>query len=324
MSISSLFTPNSYRLKCNQVEISSTISATNTNSGALIINGGVSVSKNIIVGSDLSGTSSTGITLYNGTSNGATFTTDTDGQPIIRGAGTSRLNADGVLSFGNLTVTYPGNYTLASEIQSLDDGSLQLSSYHNITHLADDVRVESTTVATSTDTGALIVAGGVGINGSLYTFDHIFAGKNITCNNNAYIGLGLYLPTSGGTAAPLSYYESSYSSPFSYPLGGALSSINLTGYYTQLNKLVTISIHAVFGPAASNNTIFTGNGSIPSKYRPSGNLYFSIIVLDNYQILQGCCQLSASGYIIFYVGSTSPFTYAGNLGVYATALTYSL
>jgi hypothetical protein len=247
-----------------------------------------------------------GISLTNGAVPSCSITTDVAGQMILRSAAGSRVNANDVLSFGDLTVTQIANATRYLTV-SVDGFGLSTFTPTGVRCIfAKAVEIASVTGSSSTSTGALIVGGGVGVA------------------QNVYVGGALHLPTSGGTSTGLIYYEDTSAAPFSYLMTGAVTTISLTGYYVRINGMVTLIFNPLT-PAANvaNALLSTAAASIPARFRPASDTFSaSIIVVDNSIAVLGTVTVTVAGAIVFAVNAVTAFANAGNTGVYGGSITY--
>ena len=159
----------------------------------------------------------------------------------------------------------------------------------------------STTASTSSSTGALIVSGGMAVKGS------------------EYIGGSLFLPSTGGTATALTYFEEL---AFSYAFTGAYVG-QITGKIVRLNDIVWIYFDGVSG-TASADTIHATASVIPARFIPQNSAYCSCLVMSNSTMVNGTVLIQNDGNIIFYVGTASNFSASGNDGVMKSAISYKI
>lgn len=190
---------------------------------------------------------------------------------------------------------------------SVSTGSLQVLGGVGISSrltVGSWARVLSTTTATSTSTGALVVSGGVGIGDALYP-------------------TSLYLPTTGGTASNLNYYEETADGV--YALGGAVTDQNLTVQYTKIGRIVMLSwnsfTHAASGVAAA---MYTGAGSVPARFRPGEDVWGYANVTDNSVTnMVGSIRVQTDGTILIYNGTgTGNFSTTNNVGINRCSISY--
>jgi hypothetical protein len=167
-------------LTATSLDINLTTDSTSTSSGALIVDGGAGIAKNLYVGGDLRAL-------------GDTYLGDS--------------TTDSLLVTGDVTVSLPDNTSIALDIKQGDDSYIKVVTTDDAEKVVfgtiTDVNIASTTAATSTTTGALTVAGGVGIAGALYvagaisaesaTFDSINATPigNVTPDTGAFTVLNV-------------------------------------------------------------------------------------------------------------------------------------
>ena len=181
------------------IKITSTATAINTQSGALQVAGGVGIQGDLWVGgiingsivggagsaSNLSG-GSTSTVVYQSAPNTTAFldigndgdVLTTDGtylfwQPASGGTATTATNADNILvSSVNTSSLYYFALTETVNGYSSVHGDIGLT-YNKVTDIltVPNVAITGITTSTSTTTGALTVAGGVGVSGSIYSAD---------------------------------------------------------------------------------------------------------------------------------------------------------
>ena len=101
--------------------------------------------------------------------------------------------------------------------------------------------LDQNVAATSSTTGSLVCTGGAGIAGSIYT------------------GSGIFLPTSGGSASSLNYYETgttsmTFSGPWTADQTGNVK-------FTRVGNMVTLTIDSVASTASSPSLDVLGNSS---------------------------------------------------------------
>ena len=231
-----------------------------TDSGALIVNGGIGVTGNVNIGNELSvnGTSSLQGQVTIGTG-GTEYTL-----PTARGT-TGQMfrfsNASGGVEFSNLNVlnaqsafgvadrllrsTGVGTDVEVSTVSVNVTGDMSGVASINVTGdatMGGDMVVGSGTTSTTTDSGALVVSGGVGVS------ENITVGQNATFTGDVNIEGQVTLGV-GGT---------SYTLPTSIGLQGQLMTVSSTGslvFTTSGASPNTVNTPAVFG--ASNRMVRT-------------------------------------------------------------------
>jgi hypothetical protein len=164
------------------LSVPSTTSSTSTTTGALVVSGGAGFANNVTVG---------GYGRFV-TNSGSLYITNSGflGDWSVLTQDSNFAAANHVLS-ASLSGVYtklnaPSGGTLGLSIGN----STRISLTYTDTTLTTNLAVNSTTASTSTTTGALVVSGGVGVAGALYTGgNHIIGtGNQVTIRN---IGTGL-------------------------------------------------------------------------------------------------------------------------------------
>jgi hypothetical protein len=92
-------------------------------------------------------------------------------------------------------------------------------------------------------------------------------------------GLGLILPTTGGTAANLSYYEEyAYSTAFTGPY--SIANVNFS--ITRIGRVVTMTMTSLSTSAVSTNSSagFVNATSLPTRFCPPASITFPIEIYD--------------------------------------------
>ena len=175
--ISTLQSVTSRGSSTNQViTLTNTATSTSTNTGALVVAGGIGVNKDVWIGGAMTlvgqltanvivGSISTASNIFGGalgsipyqTSAGRTafINTGTPGSLLQMGANTA--------TFVNTTSIYVGNANYAITATNLYGGNL----YATAGTFTDIVNLTSNANAASTNSGALVVAGGIGVGGSV-------------------------------------------------------------------------------------------------------------------------------------------------------------
>jgi len=156
----------------SNLTVSTSTNAISTNSGALIVTGGASIGGDLWLGG----------TLYS------------NNQPVIT---TSTLNAS-IFGGDDIRVTSTG--TTSSQFLRFDNTStLQTVTSRGFT-TTNKIFISNTTESTTTNTGALIVAGGIGVGKrvnceSLRIADSIFDSTLVTVSNTATTLIDSFLST---------------------------------------------------------------------------------------------------------------------------------
>jgi hypothetical protein len=262
------------------ISVSSLTDSTSTSTGSIITAGGVGIAKNLYVGGSLNLTGA--LVIPSLTTSGAVNC----GQIIASG------------SISGTTITGTGNLTVGAN--GITCGNITNSGV---------ILASNTTESTTTSTGAIICSGGVAIakklnvggvitslglnTGSNTIYGGAFnTANNMTCgsitNSGNYGGSGfinigtnsmtcgaitssgIYLPTSGGTATALNYYESNVNFPMMFQGaggGGTTTTVNLT--ISRIGNIVNIIMPIV--NINSNGSYITTNSAyyLPTRFRPS-------------------------------------------------------
>lgn len=172
----------------NEIHLAGTTDSSAYTNGALIVDGGVGIAKQLSINGKIDGTKANGELLALGTlADGA------DKYISIRSLyGTLQLgrngNTNAYLDSGMAVGTFDVKHNSVAMIQMLS--------------ASDTVKIPASTVATSTATGALNVIGGVGIGGALYassaTINNIQIGVTSSTTINTVLG-DLTINSAGGT-----------------------------------------------------------------------------------------------------------------------------
>jgi hypothetical protein len=135
--------------------------------------------------------------VFTGTVSGQTLSVSGNGNLGNVGATTgvfTTVNASGNISANNFVVASNGKVTTgATNVNGIFEG---VWTFNN----GSLVRVDTTTVSTSTSTGALVVSGGVGVGGNIYAGAYYGSGTGLTNLPGANV-TGIVAVTNGGTGA---------------------------------------------------------------------------------------------------------------------------
>lgn len=142
---------------------------------------------------------------------------------------------------------------------------------------------------------------------------------------NVTFNTGLYLPTSGGTAALLNYYETetlsvTWTGVWSVGQGGTI-------YLTKLGRMVVL--HTLQTNAAGNTAaLVTTSTLIPARYLPNSGSniwYHEMPVVSNGTIVSGGISISTGGTITIYgTASFGNFPASGSNGVACTSVCWTV
>jgi len=173
--------------KFTTAQVTSAATSTSTNTGALTVVGGVGINGNMFIKGLITGVITTATNIaggargsvpYQSTSGSTTLLAIGNTNTILVSNGNTPLWTDVNSLLSNIATsaanifvndaanaTYYVGLTDSVNTYSNFDATIELT-YNNVTH---QLSVGSTTSATSTTTGALHVAGGVGVEGSIYS-----------------------------------------------------------------------------------------------------------------------------------------------------------
>lgn len=118
------------------------------------------------------------------------------------------------------------------------------------------------------------------------------------------MAVGIQLPTSGGTAAPLSYNEENqtFAMTMNAP-DGTTHTWNLI--VTRVGKIVSITWPTLSVTATSAVTFSSSSSNLPSRWRPQNQLQLPINVTNNSVNVSGTMTIGTDGSITVGVGATS-------------------
>jgi hypothetical protein len=256
--------------------ISSTVVSVSTATGALVIAGGIGVGDGIQC-QTLTTRGANGITLYYGAST-STITNDINGQLLLRSAGSQKVNVNGLLSTEPVRIITSGNYSYYADLSVDGSGNLTIapngttitsSKTLSLSGTANTHTISSTNDSATTTSGALVVAGGVGI-GKTLRVDSIKQSGGITTVET--------IAVSGGAIGNVSYFKF-----WSTIVGVAC---------------MQVSPHTNSG-GSTTDTISTGTGVIPAALRPTINQRVSCLLLAAGVYVNGWVVIQTDGRIVF-------------------------
>lgn len=166
------------------------------------------------------------------------------------------------------------------------------------------------------DVMSLRYASGVPVGNTITWNNALSVGTNGLCT----IGQGLRLPTTGGTATTLNYYEEA---TVNTTTSGALS-VAVTLYITRVGRQVTISIPAVSGTASSTNKIiYVNNVTLPSRFHPNDDIVYPVLVSEAGVVQTGSLVIADFlGIEVNKLGGN--FTSGTAVAIYETSITYNI
>ena len=205
-NISTLQSVTSRGSSTNQViTLSNLTNSTSTNTGALQIAGGVGINKDVWIGGAMTlvgqltanvivGSISTSSNLFGGSTGSISYQTS-PGRSAFIGIGSAgqllQVGSNGTATWINTTSIYVGNSNYAVTATNLYGGNL----YATAGTFTDIVNLTSNANAASTNSGALVVAGGVGVGGSVVAAQLYDAGNRVITQ---------VTPTAGNSAIGIS------------------------------------------------------------------------------------------------------------------------
>jgi hypothetical protein len=171
----------------------STVNSTSTTTGSLILNGGASIAGNLYVGGNV---------VYSGSNNSSTVdsTSTSTGSLILSGGiGVAKqAHIGNTLTIHNITT---GTNSCSLNVNT--SGALTINSSGNICNfdVTDQVSINATTNTSSTNVGALIIAGGIGIAKNLYVGGNENISGNLGVSGNIGISGNMQVSGSGSVAS---------------------------------------------------------------------------------------------------------------------------
>ena len=136
------------------------------------------------------------------------------------------------------------------------------------------------TDASSSTVGGTVVSGGLAVLKKIY------------------VGDGVFLKTTGGTASSFDYYEQ-YSGTLS--LGGAIApGTSLAIKIVRIGALVTMDTAALSAATVPAGPISSITTALPSRFFPLATHYQSIVVTENSATKAGLAEIRADGFIHWY------------------------
>ncbi len=253
--------------------------------------------------------------------------TNTTNQLVLGTTHTTTISSTAPASSQTLTIVDSG---VASSQFILKDAT---SGTQSITSILD---LTNTTDSSSSSTGGLVLSGGLGVAKSVFgggTTDSsstatgaIVTAGGLGVAKTIYTGTGISLPTSGGTATTLAYYQESTQSNTATGIWALGQALTLT--FTRIGRIVTLIIPAVSSTSNTASTI-TFSTAIPTQYRPANAIYVPFAVIDNGVNKNGSLQISSASVIqianvALATGNTfSAFTGSGSSGFQAQGVSYA-
>jgi collagen type VII alpha len=323
------------------VQVASTTVSTSTQTGALIIRGGVGIGGDLYIGGQIIGaggqaigSNSTGTTSTFTVLNTTNSTSTVTGALVVRGGVGIGLdvNIGGSVTIGS-TASFGAITNVASIVASniTVTGSLTAP---NLTYssgtFVSQIIITNTSSSTSTQTGALVVAGGVGIGENLNVGGSVVVGTTATAGSITGVSSisAQDVTVTGNLTAPnLTFSSGTFKTPVivtntasststqsgavivtggmgvggtvyanSFVTQGGLGSISGVAYITTLNLTATNTV-LISGSTASNSTT-TGALVVTGGLGVGGDIYVGGKLIDT---------TSGLAYGVLTTGTTSTF-----------------
>jgi hypothetical protein len=154
------------------------------------------------------------------------------------------------------------------------------------------------------------------VGGSLAEMASLSSGGKLSLSG------GLVLPTTGGTATPLGYYEEyTFSTTFSGPFTSVLNAIKVV----RIGNLVTMHSPLFNTKPSGSATYFTSTAALPVRFRPAVLTLGSGQSLDNSVWYASCIGVQSTGFIEIYKGVIgSTFVSTGPAGFHAFGMSWTV
>lgn len=272
-----------------KLNVNSTTVSTSTSTGSMVVNGGVGVGSDVNVGRNVY---VNGMLWVKSTSNATDFST---GSVVVEGGVAIKKDvyADNLFLTGlNGSIVANGDFGLGGDGNV--DGLLT----------ANTSKVLGTGDTGSTSTGALVVAGGVGIGKRLYVAGDTIISGTVSASNFTSC-------TDTGTCA------------------GAFTAGTFNVKFAKCNNIVNMTWEGLVESTTANDTLnITLSQGIPSAYRNAningGGQYACVPTVNNSTVVSGFVKISSSApHVTFYNGSFDKFTNSGNTGMYSSSISWS-
>ena len=142
-----------------------------------------------------------------------------------------------------------------------------------------------------------------------YTLPLSSFGGDLTVRGNLNVRNAMYLPSLGGTASPLNYYEEI--NMVSSVTGAFDATDAFVARLTRIGRVVTMTVQ----PYTAASTVYlplTASTAIVARMRPYIDLHIPCRVADNDITVPGTMVVLTNGIISFYVDFATNFTASGN------------
>jgi len=295
-----------------------------TNTGAIICSGGVGIAKQLTAGGIIK-TSAT--TIASDTLTGALVVT---GGASVGGTlqvgGNVQMQGDGSFYLGNTGGTYIDRFGnqyaqsgaglgsffsyFTNATGGVGGNPVPVFRWYNNIARSPSIEYFGTVDSTSATSGALVCGGGFGV------------GKKM------YVGTGVYLPTSGGTASSLNYYEeythtTNWSGPWSSNQAGNV-------LVTRIGRIVTITVPFLSALANGSAASVSSVTNLPARFYPNNaSAHARVHVRENASWMDGLAVVDFStGNISISVATTgaysTTFAAVGTCAIYGFSMTYNI
>lgn len=192
------------------------------------------------------------------------------------------------------------------------------------------LRVQSTNSTTATGSGIeLEYSGGEGyvraFNRAGASFTPLWlSASNIRMGSLTTFYVGLTLPTTGGTASTLDYYEE-LSQTFTFA-GVWAANQSVTGKLIRIGRIVNLILPSVYAATnASANILQTVGTAFPARFRPLVTTSFIVRIADNSTFNPALMYARSDGLIQAYSNANgSPFAATGSAGWDLLSITWNI
>lgn len=319
--------------------IYSTTNTTTTTTGALTVNGGVGIARNLYVGGNLNATgkiSTNGkldvgddLTVYGDAHIYGSIISDTQAQyPSLNLYGTddSFVMDSGTLTvYGGTTIRknlIVGATTILGNLVPLNLSRLNVTINQTSGELLK-LQASSNIVDFNVETDSSLTVKIANNSTQTMNFSATKLSIHQTTHSTSTSTGALVVNGGVGIAGTLNVNGdiSSGSSSLSKTFNGPCTLTDTFNCY-KIGHLVMIDFPYKTGTVTSS-TYFSSSGIIPSGFRPTKNLRLTVFVTDNNKEIVGSCTITPTGDIYIYTGSSGNFTMSGIAG-FSLNINYSV